>query len=95
MTKERAFRKGAFWAGWHIPRRPQARISERPGPGDRAFCQSDHRWRRSCTLFLQLPLEDLNFLGQRHIVADEAFDLAHGVQNRGVVAATEAPANLG
>ena len=94
MTKERAFRKGAFWAGWHIPRRPQARISERPGPGDRAFCQSDHRRRYSCTLFLQLPLEDLDFLSQRHIGTDQALDLAHRVQDGGVVAATEPPADL-
>src|SRR4029077_6945159 len=37
VTKERAFRKGAFWARWHIPRRSQARISKRPHPGDRPF----------------------------------------------------------
>ena len=46
-------------------------------------------------LFLQLPLEDLDFLGESHIVADQTFDLAHGMQHRGVVAATEAPADLG
>ena len=45
-------------------------------------------------LFLQLPFQDLDFFGQSHIVTDQAFDLAHGVQNRRVVATAEAPANF-
>jgi hypothetical protein len=45
-------------------------------------------------LFLQLTFQDLDFLGQRHVVADQALDLAHRVQNRRVVATAEAPANF-
>jgi hypothetical protein len=45
-------------------------------------------------LFLQLPLEDFDLLGKRHVVADQALDLAHRVQHRGVVAAAEPPADF-
>src|SRR5712691_10883765 len=43
---------------------------------------------------LQLPLEQLDLLGQRAVGIDQVFDLAHGVQHGGVVAAAEAPADL-
>src|SRR5262249_18644897 len=52
------------------------------------------RRRSSRSLFLQLPLKDLDLLGQRHVVADKAFDLAHGMQNRGVIATAKAPADF-
>ena len=37
----------------------------------------------------------LDLLGERGVVADQALDLAHRVQHRGVVAAAEAPPDLG
>src|SRR4051794_23713188 len=43
-------------------------------------------------LFLQLALQEFDFLGQRRIIVDEVFDFSHRVQDRGVVAAAEAPA---
>src|SRR5262249_1474167 len=51
-----------------------------------------HVWR---SLFLQLPLKDLDLLGQRHVIAHQAFDLAHGMQDSGVVASTKAPTDFG
>jgi len=110
VTKERAFRKGDvpsprhFPKGIHNGRRLAAHASTAgcPShlagwtrtrmPGSRPGIASSVRGTR---LFLQLPLEDLDFLGESHIVADQTFDLAHGMQHRGVVAATEAPADLG
>ena len=92
MTKERVFRKSVFLARGHIPRRPQAAKKPKAPPvcGDGAFAN-----RAPGSLFLQLPLEDFDLLGQRHIVADQAFDLAHCMQDRGVVTAAKAPADLG
>lgn len=92
MTKERAFRKGVFLAREHIPRRPQAAKKPKAPPvyGTGPFAN-----RAPGSLFLQLPLEDFDLLGQRHIVADQAFDLAHRMQDRGVVTAAKAPADLG
>src|ERR1051325_7765455 len=58
-----------------------------PGPpsGGRSW-----RW----ALFLKLALQDLDFVGQHGVVADQAFDLAHRMQHGGVVAAAEPPADL-
>ena len=90
MAKERAFRKGTFLTRWHIPRRPQAGVKRKaPSAWDGALANPVRRG-----LFLQLPLEDLDFLSQRHIGADQALDLAHRVQDGGVVAATEPPADF-
>ena len=91
MTKERAFRKGAFLAGGHIPRRPQAAITPKAPP----VCGSGPLpIRAPGSLFLQLPLENFDLLGQRHVVADQAFDLAYRMQDRGVVAAAKTPADF-
>src|SRR5215212_7968255 len=46
-------------------------------------------------LFLQLPLQRLDFFGQRGIPGHQCLDLAHGVQHRGVVASAEPAADLG
>src|SRR5215470_3742034 len=46
------------------------------------------------SLFLQLPLKNLDFLRKGHVVADQAFDLAHRVQDRRVIAPAETPADL-
>src|SRR5580704_7519158 len=45
-------------------------------------------------LFLQLPLERLDLLGQGGIVAAQGLDLAHGVQHCGVVPAPKSAADL-
>ena len=52
------------------------------------------RSARAEVLLLQLSLEDLDFLGQCHVAAHQALDLAYSVQHGGVVAAAEAPADL-
>jgi hypothetical protein len=44
---------------------------------------------------LQLALQQFDLVGQRGILADQGFDLANGVQHRGVVAATEAASDFG
>lgn len=46
-------------------------------------------------LFLQLALERLDLFGERDILGHQRFDLAHGMQHRGVVASAEPPADLG
>ena len=46
-------------------------------------------------LFLQLPLQRLDLLGQRSIPGHQGLDLAHRVQHRGVVASAEPAADLG
>jgi len=43
---------------------------------------------------LQLTLEQLDLLGQRGIGGHEIFDLPHGVQHGGVIAAAEPAADL-
>ena len=43
----------------------------------------------SGTLVLQLALEPLDLLGKGGVVAGQRFDLAHGVQDGGVIAAAE------
>jgi hypothetical protein len=48
-----------------------------------------------CRLFLQLPLERLDFLGERRVVAHEMFDFTHRVQDGGMVAAAKASADFG
>src|SRR5215813_7329454 len=48
----------------------------------------------ACESFLQLPFQGFDLLGQGRIAADEVLDLAHGVQDRGVVASAEAAADL-
>ena len=53
------------------------------------------RGSRSRALLLQLTLEDLDLLGERVVGANQVLDLAHGMQDRGVIAATEAPPDLG
>src|SRR5262245_45881620 len=49
-----------------------------PGAGVRP-CPGMTSSSRRRSLFLQLPLKDLDLLGQRHVVADKAFDLAHSM----------------
>src|SRR5262249_33671868 len=54
---------------------PQVRdrlISCDPGRSAPLRCARDAR----PSLFLQLPLQDLDFLGQRHVITDQTFDLA-------------------
>src|SRR5512133_4038310 len=45
---------------------------------------------RTCSL-LQLPFQQFDLFGQRGVGAHEIFDLAHGVQHRGVVTTAESP----
>src|SRR5439155_19547640 len=45
--------------------------------------------------FLQLPLQELDLLRQRGVAVHQVLDLAHRVQYGGVVAASEAPPDLG
>src|SRR5471030_1293863 len=54
--------------------------------------QAERGW--PAWLLLQLAFENLDFLGQGHVVADQALDLAHRMQHGGVVAAAEAPADF-
>ena len=49
--------------------------------------------RRS--LALQLALERFDLFGQRDILGHQRLDLAHGVQDRGVIAASEPAADFG
>ena len=90
MAKARVFRKGGFGVPWHIPRRPQPSTKQRPHP--------NRGWGLSpivgASLFLQLPLQNLDFLRECHVVADQAFDLADRVQNRRVVTPAETPADF-
>src|SRR6186997_782570 len=74
-----------------------AAFTRSPGPAQNktAPCGAVSRLGGSAwLLFLQLPLEDFDLLGERHVVADQALDLSHGVEDRGVVAAAEPPADL-
>src|SRR4029077_7787596 len=64
------------------PRRADYSRGTRPGPG------------RPGGSFLKLPLQGLDLLGQARVVANEILDLAHRVQDRGVVASAEPPADL-
>src|SRR3954469_3754764 len=43
---------------------------------------------------LQLPLQNLDFLGQRRVIAHEVLDLAHRMQDGGVIASAEAAPDL-
>ena len=52
------------------------------------------RARRKARSLLQLPLQELDLLGQRRIGRHQVFDLTHGVQHRGVVTAAETPSDL-
>ncbi|HEX3859632.1 MAG TPA: hypothetical protein VHV58_08525, partial [Pseudolabrys sp.] len=64
VTRSGGFRKSE--SGFPLPI-----CKKRPGPEpERGVCRV--KWR----LFLQLTLEDLDLLGQRHVVAHQAFDLA-------------------
>ena len=105
VTKERAFRKGDMPSRRHFPKGVHSGPSVMAGYQHlcgQIVCEPAPAWTmgRPCLvrderLFLQLSFQDLDFLGQRHIVTDQAFDLAHGVQNRRVVTPAEAPANFG
>src|SRR5215467_1917316 len=44
---------------------------------------------------LQLALQRLDLFGQRGVVADQVLDLAHRMQDGGVIAPPEAPPDLG
>src|SRR4051812_327718 len=46
-------------------------------------------------LLLQLPLQRLDLLGECDVLGDQRLDLAHGMENRGVIAPAEAAADLG
>src|SRR5579859_3299371 len=73
-------RSGVFQAFNRAGRRPQLRAA---------------RAAQTRASVLQLSLERLDLLGERRIVAGQRFDLADRVQHRGVIAAAEAPADLG
>ena len=55
---------------------------------------SFHRARGEARSLLQLPLQELDLLGQRRIGRHQVFDLAHGVQHGGVVTAAETSSDL-
>ena len=90
MAKARVFRKGGFGVPWHIPRRPQPSTKQKAPPEPRMGPFSIV----SASLFLELPLQNLDFLRECHVVADQAFDLADCVQNRRVVTPAETPADF-
>src|SRR5262245_23817395 len=52
------------------------------------------RARGKARSLLQLPLQELDLLGQRRIGRHQVFDLAHGVQDGGVITAAETPPDL-
>ena len=76
MAKARVFRKGGFRGAVAYPQASTTLYTaKRPRP---------NRGRGlspivGASLFLQLPLQNLNFFGKGHVVADQAFDLAHRV----------------
>ena len=45
--------------------------------------------------FLQLPLQDLDLVGQHGVVAHQSLDLANRVQHGGVIASAEPAADFG
>src|SRR5271154_7208749 len=60
-----------------------------------AFSRPFHSLCQVSRSVLQLAFESLDLVGERRISAGERLDLAHGVQHRGVIAATEPAADLG
>jgi hypothetical protein len=83
VTSAGELRKGGFLIPDHIPRASTGPLSPQAGRGGGAI-----------RLLLQLTLQNLDFLGQRHIIADQALDLTHRMQHGGVVAAAETPADF-
>ena len=63
-----------------------------PRPPGRAL--SFRRARGKARSLLQLPLQELDLLGERRVGRHQVFDLAHGVQHGGVVTAAETPPDL-
>ena len=45
-------------------------------------------------LFLQLPLQEVDLVGERNILGDQRLDLADGMQHGGVVATAEAASDF-
>src|SRR5262245_44777000 len=85
------FSQGRVWCAMAYPQRPQPSAPQK-GPArtvDGAFSPIV-----GASLFLQLPLKKLDFLRKGHVVADQALDLAHRVQDRRVIASAETPADL-
>jgi hypothetical protein len=77
VTKESVLRKSGRSAGPYFPRASTRRRESKMAPSTQDGAFVDRVGYRG--LFLQLPFEDLDFLRQRHIIADETFDLAHGM----------------
>jgi hypothetical protein len=55
---------------------------------------SVRRARGEARSLLQLPLQELDLLGQRRVGRHQVFDLAHSVQHGGVVTAAETASDL-
>jgi hypothetical protein len=105
-TSVQSGRRGTVkWRGWGISAREGAAISKVSAASARVEgATNDHASgpdilstprRRWASLFLQLTLEGFDLFRQRGVLADQPLDLAHGVQNSGVVASAEAAADLG
>src|SRR5215469_12031830 len=101
VARARVFRKGAGGRRRHLPNGfgrgsggGRAGASWRKGRGawPAAWLLAGATDRRH--LFLQLPLQQIDFFRQRRVGVDEVFDLSHRMQNRGVVASAEAAADL-
>src|ERR1044072_7573475 len=71
-------------------RGPSKRRWPGPGPTTTQLKPAD-----AVRLLLQQPLQELDLFGEHVVVVDQALDLAHRVQHRGVVAPAEAAADLG
>src|SRR4029079_862090 len=91
VAKARVFRKGAFGARWHIPRRPQPSTQQK---GPARTVNGALSPIVGASLFLQLPFQNLDFLRKGHVVADQAFDLTHRVEDRRVIATADTAGEL-
>src|SRR5262245_3635653 len=75
-----------------VPHKGDAPGDPHPRPPGRAL--SFRRARGKARSLLQLPLQELDLLGERRVGRHQVFDLAHGVQHGGVVTAAETPPDL-
>src|SRR3954463_3209670 len=71
-----------------------AAFSQGLGPWNRRFSLRFTALARCRKSLLQVPLQNLDLVGQHGVVADQAFDLAHRMQHGGVIAPAEAAADL-
>src|SRR5262249_4044996 len=94
-----------IWQGWAASESPLIQRHRTGASGARMYAATACRAARDLVVdpepaspgvrsLLQLPLEQLDFLGEPGVAVDQIFDLAHRMQHGGVVTAAEAAADL-